>query len=114
MRDEDVSCKRVLMLATSEDDRLSLVRREEASLEVSVWLYVGDHGSGGGPEKSSWLLRRSIDIRKLIEEARLSRFRLGCKDWEVLEIWLDWFCPRCDRPAELKCLIKRNRHHLAH
>ena len=65
------------MLATSEDDRISLVRREEASLEVSVWLYVGDHGSGGGPEKSGWLLRRSIDIRKLIEEAGLSRFRLG-------------------------------------
>ncbi|KAG2546574.1 hypothetical protein PVAP13_9KG033957 [Panicum virgatum] len=94
MRDEDVSCKRVLMLATSEDDRLSLVRREEASLEVSVWLYVGDHGGGGGPEKSGWLLRRSIDIRKLIEEAGLSRFRLGCKDWEVLEIRLEWFCPR--------------------
>ena len=93
MCNEDVSGKKKLMLATSEDDQISLVRREEASLEVSVWLYVGDHGGGGGPEKR-WLLRRSIDIRKLIEDAGLSRFRLGCKDWEMLEIRLEWFCPR--------------------
>jgi hypothetical protein len=74
MRNEDVSDKKMLMLATSEDDRLSLLRREEASLEVSVWLYVGDHGSGGDPE-NSWLLRQSIGIRKLIEDAGLSRFQ---------------------------------------
>ncbi|PUZ37430.1 hypothetical protein GQ55_9G119000 [Panicum hallii var. hallii] len=83
MRNEDVSDKKMLMLATSEDDRLSLLRREEASLEVSVWLYVGDHGSGGDPE-NSWLLRQSIGIRKLIEDAGLSRFQTR----------LERFCPR--------------------
>ncbi|KXG37761.1 hypothetical protein SORBI_3001G122600 [Sorghum bicolor] len=95
MFDQDVSIGKKLMLATYEGDRLSLLRREEASLEVSVWLYVGDHGGGGGddPERS-WLLRQSINIRKLIEDAGLSRFRLRCKDWSVLEIRLEWFCPR--------------------
>ncbi|RLN42562.1 hypothetical protein C2845_PM01G31100 [Panicum miliaceum] len=94
MRNEDVADRKMLMLATSEDDRLSLLRREEeASLEVSVWLYVGDHDGGGNPE-NSWLLRQSTGIRKLIEDAGLSRFRLGCKGWEVLEIRLERFCPR--------------------
>ncbi|CAL4918602.1 unnamed protein product [Urochloa decumbens] len=99
MRIDDASDRKMLMLATSsEGDRLSLLRREEASLEVSVWLYVGvDQGADGDeddPEKS-WLLRQSIDVRKLIEDAgSLSRFRLGCKGWEVLETRLEGFCPR--------------------
>nr|CAB3493548.1 unnamed protein product [Digitaria exilis] len=95
MYTEDVSNRKMLMLATSEDGRPSLLRREEASLKVSFWLYVGDHGGGSDddPEKS-WLLQRSVDVRELIEDAGLSRFRLGCRDWEVLEIRLEWFCPR--------------------
>jgi hypothetical protein len=102
MHNDDVSDRKMLMLATSSEggDRLSLLRREEASMEVSIWLYVGDQIGGGDAnndddaEKSCWLLRESIDIRKLIEDAGLSRFRLGCKDWEVLETRLEWFCPR--------------------
>ncbi|RCV41299.1 hypothetical protein SETIT_9G124600v2 [Setaria italica] len=64
MHDDDVLDRKMLMLATSEGDLLSLLRREEASLEVSVWLYVGDQ---------------------------------GCKDWEVLDTRLEWFCPRSRR-----------------
>ncbi|CAL4935488.1 unnamed protein product [Urochloa decumbens] len=97
MHIDDAPDRKMLMLATSsEGDRLSLLRREEASLEVSVWLYVGDQGADGDeddPEKS-WLLRQSIDVGKLVEDAGLSRFRLGCKSWEVLETRLEWFCPR--------------------
>ncbi|CAN6281737.1 unnamed protein product [Urochloa humidicola] len=96
MRGDDASDRKMLMLATSsEGDRLSLLRREEASLEVSVWLYVGDdHGGDEDDPEKSWVLRQSIDVRKLIEDAGLSRFRLGCKGWEVLETRLEWFCPR--------------------
>ncbi|CAN6298107.1 unnamed protein product [Urochloa humidicola] len=95
MHGDDASDRKMLMLATSsEGDRLSLLRREEASLDVSVWLYVGDHGGDEDDPEKSWVLRQSVDVRKLIEDAGLSRFRLGCKGWEVLETRLEWFCPR--------------------
>ncbi|KAF8681926.1 hypothetical protein HU200_045377 [Digitaria exilis] len=78
MCSEDVSTRKTLMLATSEDDQPSLLRTEEASLKVSFWLYVGDHGGGNDDDtEKSWLLRRSMDIRKLIEDAGLSSAKSG-------------------------------------
>jgi LmbE family N-acetylglucosaminyl deacetylase len=101
MHNDHVSTKKLLMLATSSDgDRLSLPRAVgEASMEVSIWLYAAEvHGHAedqqGTEETSSWLRWQSVDIRKLIEDAGLERYRLGCKDWTVLETRLERFCPK--------------------
>jgi hypothetical protein len=101
MHNDHLSTKKLLMLATSSDgERLSLLRAAgEASMEVSIWLYAaGVHGHAedqqGTEETSSWLRWQSVDIRKLIEDAGLERYRLGCRDWTVLETRLERFCPK--------------------
>ncbi|KAF7078106.1 hypothetical protein CFC21_082588 [Triticum aestivum] len=94
----EVSTKKMLMLATSsEGERLSLLRTEKLGLEVSIWLYARDHGGGGDDVEESWMLSRSVDVQKLVEDAGLAYFRSSCKDWVVLETRLEWFCPRSNR-----------------
>ncbi|KAM3240014.1 hypothetical protein ACQJBY_053602 [Aegilops geniculata] len=99
-RNHEVSTKKMLMLATSsEGERLSLLRTKKSGLEVSIWLYAGDHGGEDDDDdaEKSWMLSRSVDIRKLVEDAGLAYFRPSCKDWAVLETRLEWFCPRSNR-----------------
>ncbi|KAF0910157.1 hypothetical protein E2562_001371 [Oryza meyeriana var. granulata] len=95
----DICTKKMLILATEEDGRLALLRREDASMKVSIWVYTGCDSGGSDDSEVSWVLLRSFDVRKLIEDAGLAHFRLECKDWVELEVRLEWFCPRS------RCLI---------
>uniref|UniRef100_A0A0D9VXY7 F-box domain-containing protein n=1 Tax=Leersia perrieri TaxID=77586 RepID=A0A0D9VXY7_9ORYZ len=94
MSNLNISTEKMLMLATTEDGRLALLRREHASMNVSIWVYNGLVSGGDNDGEASWVLSRSFDVQKLIEDAGLSHFRLECKDWVELKVRLEWFCPR--------------------
>uniref|UniRef100_A0A0D9VYC7 F-box domain-containing protein n=1 Tax=Leersia perrieri TaxID=77586 RepID=A0A0D9VYC7_9ORYZ len=93
-----VSTKKMLMLATAEDGRLALLQKEDAGMEVAIWVHAeNDKGRGNGgcdDGEASWVLARSFDVRKLVEDAGLAHHRLECKNWTDLEVRLEWFCRR--------------------
>lgn len=94
----EVSAKKMLMLTTSEGKRLSVLRTEKSGSEVSIWLYAGDHGGGDDDDvEKSWMLCRSVDVRKLIKDAGLAYFHPSCKDWAVFDTRLECFCPKSNR-----------------
>ncbi|CAN6382078.1 unnamed protein product [Urochloa humidicola] len=73
---EDIWKSNRIILATAEDDRLSLIFQQERDHMIELWVLVGD---------GEWTLRRAIDMHSLIPDCpKEGRF------WFVIR----GFCPK--------------------
>ncbi|KAF0910165.1 hypothetical protein E2562_001379 [Oryza meyeriana var. granulata] len=60
MSSDNVSNNKILVLATTTNGRLTLLRREDACMKVTMWVHTKDdngRGNGGSDDgKASWVL----------------------------------------------------------